>query len=334
MCGQWSEAGYVKTNTERIKREITLSDWKRVIDELVANNIYSVLLRGGEAFLYPEIIELIEYINSKGVFISIDTNGTVIEKYLKNLLRIGNMHLTFSIDGPEEIHDVVRGVSGSFRKMYQNIETLNELEKESPKKISKSITFTVSPYSYKGLHHIPDIARSLGIQTITVVPYYYITSQMAQEYEQILQKTFGCTAFSVKGFNHEESGIDISIFKEVYSKYRENLKGINNFPYMGSTKEGFGLDDFITWFQDTTTWAGTQRCMNVERFIDIQPNGSVNFCTDFPDVIIGNVMENSIKEIWNSEMAQKFRNIRNEKVLPVCVRCGAKYMSEIPNKIA
>jgi radical SAM protein with 4Fe4S-binding SPASM domain len=74
--------------------------------------------------------------------------------------------------------------------------------------------------------------------------------------------------------------------------------------------------------------------MNVERFIDIQPNGSVNFCTDFPDVIIGNVMENSIKEIWNSEMAQKFRNIRNEKVLPVCVRCGAKYMSEIPNKIA
>jgi hypothetical protein len=45
-------------------------------------------------------------------------------------------------------------------------------------------------------------------------------------------------------------------------------------------------------------------------------------------------MENSIKEIWNSEMAQKFRNIRNEKVLPVCVRCGAKYMSEIPNKIA
>ena len=333
MCGQWSETGYVHKNPDRIKREIGLSDWKRVTDELAANHIYSVLLRGGEVFLYPDVLELIEYINSKGIFISIDTNGTVLGNYIKDLVRIGKMHLTFSIDGPEEIHDMVRGVPGSFRKMYQNIAALNDLEKESPNTISKSITFTVSPCSYKGLNRIPDIARSLGIGTITVVPYYYFTNKTVQEYGQLVQKEFGCTAFSLKGFHHEESGIDIPAFKEEYRKYLENLKGLYNFPYMGSTKDGFGLSDFVTWFQDTKTWAGTQRCMNVERFIDVQPDGCVNFCTDFPDVGIGNITEYSIKEIWNSEQADKFRKFRSEKVLPICVRCGAKYMSEIPDKI-
>lgn len=333
MCGQWSKAGYVHKEPERIKKEIRLSDWKRVTDELVTNDIFSVLLRGGEVFLYPDIIELIEYINGRGIFISIDTNGTVIEKHLKDLLRIGNMHLTFSIDGPEEIHDMVRGVPGSFQKTCQNILALNELEKESPNKISKSITFTVSPYSYRGLHHIPDIARSLDIRTITVVPYYYFTSRTEQEYDRLIQNEFGCKAFSLKGFHHEESGIDTDAFKEEYRKYLENLNGVHNFPYMGSSREGFSVNDFVTWFQDTTTWVGTQRCMNIERFIDIQPDGSVNFCTDFPDVAVGTILENSIKEIWNGEPAQKFRKFRSDNLLPICVRCGAKYMSEIPNKI-
>ncbi len=333
MCGQWSEAGYVHNNPERIKREIGLSDWKRVTDELAAHHIYSVLLRGGEVFLYPEIIELIEYIHSKGIFISIDTNGTLLGNCLKDLVRIGKIHLTVSIDGPEEIHDMVRGVPGSFQKMYRNMSAFNELEKESPNKISKSITFTISPYSYRGLSQIPDIARSLGIRTITIVPYYYFTSRTGREYARLIQKEFGCTAFSLQGFHHEESGIDIPAFKEEYRKYRENLKGLNNFPYMGSAKDGFSLGDFVTWFEDTTTWVGTQRCMNIERFIDIQPDGGVNFCTDFPDVSIGNIMDYSIKEIWNSESADKFRKFRCEKMFPICVRCGAKYMSEIQDKI-
>lgn len=333
MCGQWNEAGYVHNDPKRIKREIGLSDWKRVTDELAVHHIHSVSLRGGEAFLYPEIIELIEYINSKGIFISIDTNGTVLQNHLKDLLRIGNIHLTFSIDGPEETHDTVRGVPGSFRKMYQNIVALTEQEKESPNTISKSITFTVSPYSYRGLHHIPEIARSLGIGTITVVPYYYFTSRIEVEYDELLRKEFGCTDFSIKGFHREESGIDISVFKEEYRKYRENLKEIYDFPYMGSSKDGFSCSDYATWFLDTKTWVGTQRCMNVERFIDIQPDGNVNFCTDFPDVSIGNVKESSINEIWNSDVADTFRKYRREKLLPICIRCGAKYMSEISDKL-
>jgi radical SAM protein with 4Fe4S-binding SPASM domain len=69
--------------------------------------------------------------------------------------------------------------------------------------------------------------------------------------------------------------------------------------------------------------------MNVEKLIDIQPNGEANFCVDFPDYSIGNVRDSSIGEIWNSSRAQRFRDYRREKPLAVCHRCGAKYISEI-----
>ena len=74
----------------------------------------------------------------------IDTNGTILNKYAADIVRIGNMHITFSVDGPEEIHDKVRNVKGCFKKIKENIALLNDLEKDNEHKISKSICFTIN----------------------------------------------------------------------------------------------------------------------------------------------------------------------------------------------
>ena len=88
-------------------------------------------------------------------------------------------------------------------------------------------------------------------------------------------------------------------------------------------------NEYKMWFNDSVTPVGSLKCENVENLIDIQPNGDANFCVDFPDYSIGNVSHSSIKEIWDSPEAAKFRIYRREKPLAVCYRCGAKYMSEI-----
>jgi MoaA/NifB/PqqE/SkfB family radical SAM enzyme len=83
------------------------------------------------------------------------------------------------------------------------------------------------------------------------------------------------------------------------------------------------------WFKDPLTPVGSLNCMNVEKLIDIQPDGAANFCVDFPDYSIGNVKDASIAEIWNSPRAAQFRQYRRGTPLAVCYRCGAKYISEI-----
>jgi MoaA/NifB/PqqE/SkfB family radical SAM enzyme len=326
MCGQWSREGYFSKGGRSPNQAMQLADWKKLVAEIAANNISSVLLRGGEPFLFPGIIELLEYINSKGIFTSIDTNGTMLKKYAGDIVRLGKIHITISLDGPEEIHDKTRGVKGCFNTIKEGVALLTELEKNHENKISRSICFTISPWSLRGLGQMPDVARAMSINTLVLVPYYYVTEAAGKKYEKELANNFNCSAFSWHGFHHETSGIDFSEFLKQYKRYMANLDGIYNYPYMALTE-----DEYRLWFRDSVTPVGPLHCTNVERLIDIQPDGSSNFCVDFPDYSFGNVKESSIRDLWNSERAINFREFRRKNPMAVCYRCGAKYMSEIKN---
>ena len=324
MCGQWSNEGYMHHQKDHLKDELKIADWKRLVDELAAHQVPSVLLRGGEPFLFPDILELLEYLIAKGLFVSIDTNGTMLRNYAADLVRLGRIHITISVDGPEPIHDQVRGVKGCFQKIQENVAWLMEQETAAGKTISKSITFTISPFSYKGLGQMPDVARSLGLKNICIVPYYYVPDALGREYERQMREDLSCQAFSWHGFHHDDSGIDFAIFREEYRKFLANLKEIHSFPYLELTEE-----QYQTWFSDPMATVRSAACTNVEQLIDIQPNGNANFCVDFPDYCFGNVKEATIAETWSSEAAKRFREYRRQQQLAVCYRCGAKYMSEI-----
>jgi MoaA/NifB/PqqE/SkfB family radical SAM enzyme len=186
MCGQWSQDGYIRRNPDSLKHEIALVDWKRVVDELASHGISSLLLRGGEIFMFPGIVELLEYIHRKGMFISIDTNGTLLKQYAKDIVRLGNMHLTISVDGPETVHDEVRGVPGTFQRIKKGLTLLKELEAKSGNKISCSICFTISQFNYRSLGVMPEVARSLGLGSIAIVPYYYFPDSIGHLYKEEL----------------------------------------------------------------------------------------------------------------------------------------------------
>ena len=324
MCGQWSQEGYIRCQPERLKHKMTLEDWKRVVDELVDHQVPSLLLRGGEPFVYPAIGALLEYIQSRGIWISIDTNGTHIKEFAETIARIGKIHLTISLDGPEAVHDQVRGVKGTYARIRESLATLKQAEQKYGTTVSKSFNYTISRYSLEGLGELPGAARDLGLKNVCIVPYYYFPESVGKAYEQEMQSVFGCPAYSWAGFHHEESGVPPELFQAQYRQYRQELKGLQDFPYMP-----FSEDEYRAWFADATTPVGLTRCSNVEKLIDIQPNGDANFCVDFPDYTFGNVRQATIEEIWNSKRAEKFRQYRRQKPLSICHRCGAKYMSEM-----
>jgi len=328
MCGQWSEEGYIRGRSAARRKELELADWKRLVDEMAEHNLKNVLLRGGEVFLFPDIIPLLEHLRAKGIFASIDTNGTRLAPFAADLVRIGNLHLTVSVDGPEEIHDKVRGVKGTFRLLRDGLARIAEEEKKQGAALSKSITFTISPYSYRALGQIPEVARSLGIESICIVAYYFIPRAVGEKYEAELVETFGCKAFAWRGFHHEQSGVDADAFLGELRAYRSGLRGITDYPYFPMSE-----DEYRTWFGDAVTPVGSVSCANVEKLIDIQPAGEANFCVDFPDYAIGNVRGSTIAELWNGPRAEAFRAYRRNQPLAVCHRCGAKYMAEIRGNV-
>ncbi len=319
MCGQWSENGYIRRSGAEVA-PMPLSEWKRLVDEMAGNGVTWVLIRGGEPFLYPGIIELLEYLQSKGLRTSVDTNASMLKQYAADLVRLGDVHITISVDGPEPIHDAVRGVKGSFRRIADGLAALREFERSSGKYVDRSICFTISRYSLAGLGDMPDVARRLGVPTILIGPYYYFSEAVGKQYEAELRE-LGCDGYTWRGFQHEDSGVDIDEFLRQLRRFRQNLGSVNVYPFMDLNE-----DQYRTWFTDPSTPVGSTECWSLDGLIDIQPNGDANFCVDFPDYSIGNVKESTIAELWNGERAARFREARRKKPLAVCHRCGAKFM--------
>jgi MoaA/NifB/PqqE/SkfB family radical SAM enzyme len=321
MCAQWSAEGYMRNGAARPRQTMALADWKRVVDQAADHGIAMILVRGGEPFLVPGIVELLEHIASKGIFAAIDSNGTRLVPFADDVVRIGRLHITFSVDGPEEIHDRVRGVPGCYRQTAAAIAAVQDAERRQGRTISKSITFTISPWSYLGLGAMPDVARSLGIESLCIVPYYYVPWRLGEAYEQELRDELGCEAFSWRGFHHETSGVEVPAFLTQLRRYKRSLGSLSEYPYLPLTE-----DEYRVWFEDAVAPVFMEECPNVERLIDVQPSGDANFCVDFPDYSFGNVREHSLADLWNSERARRFRERRRHRPFSVCHRCGGKYV--------
>ena len=84
-----------------------------------------------------------------------------------------------------------------------------------------------------------------------------------------------------------------------------------------------GVPDY---FADATKTFGHNLCPVAWYFAQVEPDGQVCFCGDFPDYFIGNVRKTSFREIWNGERAGRFREKLAREPLPICSRCCGSYV--------
>ena len=150
---------------------------------------------------------------------------------------------------------------------------------------------------------MPEVARRLGVSTISIVPYYWVPDAVGSQYDAEI-RSLGCQAFSWRGFQHEESGIDGEEFLKQLRQFQATLGNIALFPFLDLSER-----EYLTWFEDATTPVGPGTCWIIDDLVDIQPSGAANFCVDFPDYSIGNVKAASIEELWNAGPAARFPRI-------------------------
>ena len=60
----------------------------------------------------------------------------------------------------------------------------------------------------------------------------------------------------------------------------------------------------------------------MDKVLTIQPNGNVVLCTDFPDYVLGNIYQESLRDIWNNEPMRRLRlYLRKHTFFPICAKC-------------
>jgi len=312
MCGQ-------RRNPElNLREELDFEAIKKAVTDAKNHGLrLGVYIWGGEPFLYSKIDELIEFLDSQKIFITINTNGVFLDKHLETLLKCKNyVRLIVSIDGFEDVHDRIRGVKGTYARLAENIKTIVELRKN---RIMVSTNTVITSLNYMILGDIIDSIAGLGADYMECQLPIFITDEMGAAYERRMRECFDVHATSWKGFQGNYSDIDIDVLKKqldsVKAKYGRRFK-------LNPDLKDENLD---LYFTNPGSIYPDRRCSLPFSQVHLEPNGNVVVCPDFPDCVVGNIYENSLSEIWNSEKNLKFREMIKEDSLSICSRCCQFY---------
>lgn len=105
------------------KPELSLSEIKKILDELAELGVFSLVFTGGEFFIRDDAFDILEYAYAKHFVFEVFTNGTLIDgnDYIR-LKRVWPkcMHFSLYSHMPEK-HDAITRIKGSFKKTLDSI---------------------------------------------------------------------------------------------------------------------------------------------------------------------------------------------------------------------
>ena len=136
--------------------ELSTAECLKVIDYLAAMKVFQFNIGGGEPFMRPDFLDLMNYAHQKGMVTCISTNGTLIDQESARRLDNKLVYIQVSLDGATaESNDAIRG-PGSFDKALLALQHLRQRD------IEVSINTVLTRRSYPELTHLVELAASFG----------------------------------------------------------------------------------------------------------------------------------------------------------------------------
>lgn len=267
-----------------------------------------------EPLVYPSLVEAVAYTTEKGLHSSVTTNALTLKNKADALVEAGLKEIFISLDGPQEIHNEIRGHKKSFQKAIEGIKALKQ-HKNCPR---ISVICAITEWNIGHLSEMIGSLSGLGIDEIGFMHTQFITENMSKIHNE-----------SVWGdlYPVESSNVDIIDFTkmnlEVLLEEIEHIKNSTYEEHIYFSPEIRELSDLKTYYLSPETIMG-KGCHAVFTNIMIKSDGSVipahGRCYN---LTIGNINDSDLKTIWSSTILKNLRtNLSKSKgLLPACSRC-------------
>lgn len=254
-----------------------------------------VNITGGEIFCRKDCLDLIDGAVQLGYFVSIESNGTLInQQSIDALIPYGsNIRVSISVDGlTSDVHDAIRG-DGTFKV---TMDTIGRLKKAGiPTRI-------ITVLHRHNINQIPAIAKlfvdemGLGFRLLPNIMEYG-------------KGVYACDAYGVK-LEEAMALLQNFYFDFLRKKATENVTlGLN-----------IALSPMDTKHFHLCPWG--------KAMIGIGPTGIASLCHvsyHDPRFIFGNLEDCSLMDIWTkNSVLDKFRNLDVNKLQGICGNCLAR----------
>lgn len=278
------------------RNELSKSEIFDILEQLKKMNVSDVFFTGGEPFIRKDMIDILSYSNICGFNTLVSTNGHFInEEIAKRLKDLKLKMMQVSVDGTKEIHTTNRGVSAWDDAMR----ALDLLVKENVENV------TVGSVVLRNNNELSELLTLCKEKNIPLFALMLLIEAGRAEH--------------MRGPEPEQMQ---KILDQVFSKYLE----------YGQTPE---FSSNTTLPPALVPYAARKEnihkkfaCCSFPYILGIEANGDVAPCDGFfpyKEMIVGNIRENSIEEIWeNSPILKEIRSIELKDMEGVCKKC--KYL--------
>jgi radical SAM protein with 4Fe4S-binding SPASM domain len=321
MCYEWGEVGWCHEAPKKVvARELDFAVVEKLFRQVAHRRPYFIL-HGGEPLLYSHFGEIAGLLKRHQCFAITCTNGTALENHLDALA--DNPYLTFlvSLDGTEPVNDQLRG-PGVYKRVVSNIRRLKALRR--PPYVG--IQFTIRPENVGVMYEFCREMVELGVDWVLLNPCWFVSEDQARAYEDFMVKHFGLMPRTHLGYLMPYP-LDKDVFIEQYRRIRQARWPIQISCYLKKP------EDIHTYIDTPAVPPDNTFCYQQWTRMDITPDGDVTPCILYPDLKVGNLHDQNVMEIWNSEKFARFRKVRRLEVLPVCAKCNAIYLHDSKRKV-
>lgn len=243
---------------------------------------------GGEPFMHPDLLQIVEHANHLGLVCSVNTNFTLIsEDTVKRLIDLKIDNLTVSVWAGSPVTYVATHPSKSeadFNRIYDMLCMLNTLKKNSKPRIK--IYNVISNINYHELGKMVEFAKDTKSEAIefTVID----TIPNATDKLVLSKQERGLTLAQCERIKRQCNGVQLLNLEHFMRRLSDQ----------GSDKA-----------QYDSSFIETMPCYIGWLFARIMPNGDVNSCLKSHRIPVGNIYEKSFREIWNSKEQRYFRRM-------------------------
>lgn len=301
--------------------DFPIERFKTIIDEVRYFKPF-ISITSTEPLLYPYILDAVEYVVKSGLKINITTNGFLLKRYASDLVKKGLQRLTVSLDGPQEIHDSIRGVSGSYRNSIEGIQALDSYKKlynsEYPQIFVNTTILDINA------SHLLKFMRGLPLKMVHQVGFMtmvFCTKELACKHNAVFGDRYLATETCLSG-GMNPNNIDVDdLFDElcaIKSKFGDKAAYF------------FKLDreTLRTYFQKPDEFINGNRCVFPWYTAQITSSGNMVGLTRCYNNSFGNIIDDKFANVWNGEKMRKFRlDLKRHKRFPACTRCeGVLYL--------
>jgi Fe-coproporphyrin III synthase len=279
--------------------------FRKIVDEVPGHPI--ITITGGEPLLHPEIAELLAYARHKGHFCTLTTNGWLLEKHAAALCQSGLDLLVVSVDGPQEVHDAIRG-----KHAFMHLAAGLRAVMAQPHHPIIFVSTVISDLSQEHLIPMFEQAQAWGVDGINFSHLWMQTHEMVETQNSL----FSIFAADEIAWEVQPEKIDpcrvADALQEIRRRTRFSSLTVTQTPDLSQ-------EEIATWYRQPERFVkyASTRCAWTR--MKVWPNGDLK---PYREWVVGNVAQAPAMEVWNGEKFRSFRRLLAERgTLPICARC-------------